>query len=176
MAGTHVPVLVDRVLALLAPAVAGSRAVVVDATVGLAGHAEALLAAHPSLSLVGLDRDAEALRSAAVRLTPYGERARLVRAVYDELPAVLSDLGLAGVDGVLFDLGVSSLQLDSVAHGFAYAQDAPLDMRMDPSRGRTAEDVVNSYSAAELARGLREYGEERFAGRIASRTVRDRGR
>ena len=176
MQGTHVPVLLDRVLALLAPAVLDGPAVVVDATVGLGGHAEALLAAHPSLTLVGLDRDPSALALSAERLRPYAERLHLVHAVYDELPSVLDGLGLPGVDGVLFDLGVSSMQLDSAARGFAYAQDAPLDMRMDPTRGRTAEDVVNSYTAAELARVLREYGEERFAGRIAGAIVRERAR
>jgi len=119
MQGTHVPVLLDRVLALLAPAVLDGPAVVVDATVGLGGHAEALLAAHPSLTLVGLDRDPSALALSAERLRPYAERLHLLHAVYDELPSVLDGLGLPGVDGVLFDLGVSSMQLDSAARGFA---------------------------------------------------------
>jgi 16S rRNA (cytosine1402-N4)-methyltransferase len=181
MTSSHVPVLTERVLGLLAPAVVDHPAVVVDATLGLGGHAEALLAAYPALTLVGLDRDPEALRRGGERLEPYADRLRLVHAVYDELPAVLADLGLAdlgpaGVDGVLFDLGVSSLQLDEPRRGFAYAQDAPLDMRMDPSGGPTAADVVNGYSAAELARVLREYGEERFAGRIAAAIVRERVR
>jgi 16S rRNA (cytosine1402-N4)-methyltransferase len=176
MASSHVPVLTGRVLGLLAPAIVDHPAVVVDATLGLGGHAEALLAAHPGLTLVGLDRDPEALRRGGERLEPYADRLRLVHAVYDELPAVLADLGLAGVDGVLFDLGVSSLQLDEARRGFAYAQDAPLDMRMDASAGPTAADVVNGYSAAELARVLREYGEERFAGRIAAAIVRERAR
>jgi 16S rRNA (cytosine1402-N4)-methyltransferase len=174
MAGSHVPVLTERVLGLLAPAVVDHPAVVLDATLGLGGHAEALLAAHPALTLVGLDRDPEALRRSGERLEPYADRVRLVHAVYDELPAVLADLGLDGVDGVLFDLGVSSLQLDEPRRGFAYAQDAPLDMRMDPSTGPTAADVVNGYSAAQLTRVLREYGEERFAGRIAAAIVRER--
>jgi 16S rRNA (cytosine1402-N4)-methyltransferase len=176
MQASHVPVLTDRVLALLAPAVVDHPAVVVDATLGLGGHAEALLAAHPALTLVGLDRDPEALRRSGERLALYAGRLRLVHAVYDELPTVLADLGLAGVDGVLFDLGVSSLQLDEPARGFAYAQDAPLDMRMDPTAGPTAAQVVNGYSAAQLARVLREYGEERFAGRIAAAIVRERAR
>ncbi len=176
MESRHVPVLVGRVLALLGPALEGHPAVVVDATLGLGGHAEALLAAHPALTLVGLDRDPEALRMAADRLTPYAERLRLEQRVYSELPAVLAELGLSAVDGVLFDLGVSSLQLDQAGRGFAYAQDAPLDMRMDPSGGPTAADVVNGYPAAELARVLRDYGEERFAGRIAAAIVRERAR
>lgn len=170
----HVPVLVDRVLALLAPALTREAAVLVDATVGMGGHAEALLAAHPALRLVGLDRDPEALRCSGRRLGAYADRTSLVHAVYDALPDVLADLGLDRVDGVLFDLGVSSLQLDDAGRGFAYAQDAPLDMRMDPTTGRTAADVVNTYSAADLARVLRAYGDERFAARIAASLVRAR--
>jgi 16S rRNA (cytosine1402-N4)-methyltransferase len=176
MESRHVPVLLGPVLALLGPALEGRPAVVVDATVGLGGHAEALLAAHPALRLVGLDRDPEALRFAAQRLAPYVDRLRLVRCTYSALPEVLADLGLSEVDAVLFDLGVSSLQLDEARRGFAYAQDAPLDMRMDASAGQTAAEVVNGYSAAELARVLRDYGEERFAGRIAAAIVRERER
>jgi 16S rRNA (cytosine1402-N4)-methyltransferase len=172
----HIPVFLDRVLALLAPALADRPAVAVDATLGLAGHAAALLAAHPELTLVGLDRDPAALELAGRRLAAYRDRTHLVHAVYDELPAVLARLGRSTVDGVLFDLGVSSMQLDQPARGFAYAQDAPLDMRMDPGAGPTAADVLNGYSAAELARVLREYGEERFAGRIAAAVVRERAR
>ena len=160
----HVPVLLDRVLELLDPAVAGGPATVVDATLGLGGHTDALLSAHPQLRVVGLDRDPDALRRSTERLAGYGDRAQLVHAVYDEL------------DGVLFDLGVSSLQLDSAARGFSYAQDAGLDMRMDPTVGQTAADVLNSYSAADLTRVLREYGEERFAARIANAIVRERAR
>jgi 16S rRNA (cytosine1402-N4)-methyltransferase len=175
----HVPVLLERVVALLAPALApgeGPPPVVVDCTLGMGGHAEALLAAAPGCRLVGLDRDPEALRRSGRRLAPHAARTTLVHAVYDALPAVLADLGLREVSGVLFDLGVSSLQLDEAGRGFAYAQDAPLDMRMDPSRGPTAADVVNDYPARELARVLREYGDERFAGRIAAAIVRERQR
>jgi len=170
----HVPVLLDRVLALLAPALADRPAVAVDATLGLGGHAEALLAAHPQLTLVGLDRDPAALRRSRERLAPYAERLHLVHAVYDRMPEVLDELGFDGVDGVLFDLGVSSMQLDVAERGFAYAQDAPLDMRMDQTAGRTAEQVVNEYPVPELARVLREYGEERFALRIAQAIDRER--
>jgi len=170
----HVPVLLDRVLALLAPALADRPAVAVDATLGLGGHAEALLAAHPQLTLVGLDRDPAALQRSRERLAPYAERLHLVHAVYDRMPEVLDELGLDGADGVLFDLGVSSMQLDVAERGFAYAQDAPLDMRMDQSAGRTAEQVVNEYPVPELARVLREYGEERFALRIAQAIDRER--
>jgi len=179
--GTHVPVLLERCLELLAPALdaparAGRDAVHVDATVGLGGHAEAVLAAHPRLLLIGLDRDQQALELARTRLRRYADRIRLVHAVFDELPGVLEQLGHPAIDGALFDLGVSSLQLDLAERGFAYAQDAPLDMRMDASRGITAEQVVNSYSAAELTRVLREYGEERFAPRIAAAIVRERAK
>jgi 16S rRNA (cytosine1402-N4)-methyltransferase len=177
--GSHTPVLLDRCLELLGPALAapgrsGRDAVHVDATLGLGGHAEAVLAGYPRLVLVGLDRDAEALRRSGERLAPYADRTHLVHAGYDELPDVLDELGYGELDGVLFDLGVSSMQLDEPGRGFAYAQDAPLDMRMDQSRGQTAGDVVNTYSAADLARILRVYGEERFASRIAAAIVRER--
>ncbi|MDQ1603741.1 MAG: rRNA (cytosine1402-N4)-methyltransferase [Actinomycetota bacterium] len=171
---THVPVLLERCVSLLAPALQGSGSVVVDATLGLGGHSEALLQRLSSVRLIGLDRDPEALDLARARLAPHAERITLVHAVYDELPRVLADLGLHRVQGVLFDLGVSSLQLDRPGRGFAYAQDAPLDMRMDQSRGPTAADVVNTYPAERLARVLRDYGEERFASRIAHAVVRAR--
>jgi 16S rRNA (cytosine1402-N4)-methyltransferase len=174
--GQHIPVLLDRCVALLAPALGAPGAVVVDATVGLGGHSAALLERFDDVRLVGLDRDQDALAAAAERLRPFAPRATLVHAVYDGLPDVLAGLGLERVQGVLFDLGVSSLQLDDPARGFAYAQDAPLDMRMDQRRGVTAADVVNTYPGKELARLLREYGEERFAGRVADAIVRDRER
>jgi 16S rRNA (cytosine1402-N4)-methyltransferase len=170
----HVPVLLDRVLTLLAPALADRPAVAVDATLGLGGHAAALLDAYPQLTLVGLDRDPAALERSRERLAGSAGRLHLVHAVYDRMPDVLDELGYDGVDGVLFDLGVSSMQLDVAERGFAYAQDAPLDMRMDQSAGTTADDVVNGYPVRELARILREYGEERFALRIAQAIDRER--
>ena len=170
----HVPVMRDRVIALLAPALESPGAVLVDATLGLGGHAEHALTSFPALRLIGVDRDPEALRLSGERLAPFRERVTLVHAVYDELPAVLADLGLQAVQGVLFDLGVSSMQLDEVDRGFAYAHDARLDMRMDPTTGPTAADVLNTYPAADLARILRQYGEERFANRIAARVVVER--
>jgi 16S rRNA (cytosine1402-N4)-methyltransferase len=173
---THVPVLLERVLGLLAPALHGHPATVVDATLGLGGHAEALLDAHPELTLVGLDRDPAALARSADRLARFTGRIHLVHAVYDRMPEVLAELGIAGVHGVLFDLGVSSMQLDVVERGFAYAHDAPLDMRMDPADPLTAAHVVNDYSVPELARVLREYGEERFAQRIAAAIDTERRR
>jgi 16S rRNA (cytosine1402-N4)-methyltransferase len=172
----HLPVLLARVLDLLDPALAGPDAVVVDTTLGLGGHAEALLARHEQLTLVGLDRDPEALRLATERLAPHADRIHLVHAVFDELADVLDDLGLGRVQGVLFDLGVSSLQLDEDGRGFSYARDAPLDMRMDPTTGPSAADVLNTYAPGELVRVLRDHGEERQAKRIVEAVVRARRR
>ena len=124
--------------------------------------------------MVGIDRDPEALRRAGERLAPYGDRFTGVHATYDEIPDILAGLGLAQADAVLFDLGVSSMQLDVAERGFAYREDAPLDMRMDPTTGPTAADVLNTYTHGELARVLREYGEEKFASRIAAAVVRER--
>ena len=172
----HQPVMRDRVTALLAPALHAPGSVVVDATLGMGGHAEALLAACPQAQLVGLDRDPGALRMAGRRLARFGDRLHAVHAVYDELPEVLHRLGIRRVQGVLFDLGVSSWQLDEAERGFAYRLDAPLDMRMDPTHGPTAADVVNGYSVEDLTRILREYGEERYALRIAKAIARERDR
>ena len=175
----HVPVLLDRVVALLTPALDHSDAVLVDATLGLGGHSEAVLARCELARVVGIDRDPRALELSRERLAPYGDRFTAVHAVYDEIHDVLADLGLSEVDGVLFDLGVSSMQLDLPERGFAYAVDAPLDMRMDATgtgHGPTAADVLNTYDAAELTRVLREYGEERLAKRIAAAIVRERAR
>jgi 16S rRNA (cytosine1402-N4)-methyltransferase len=171
---SHVPVLLDRVVALLQPALDHEGAVLVDATLGLGGHSEAVLTRCALARVVGIDRDPEALRLAAQRLAAFGDRFTGVHATYDEIPGVLADLGLARADGVLFDLGVSSMQLDVAERGFAYREDAPLDMRMDPTTGPTAADVLNTYSRAELTRVLREYGEERFAPRISAAIVRER--
>jgi 16S rRNA (cytosine1402-N4)-methyltransferase len=172
----HVPVLLERVLELLAPAVADRPAVLVDATVGLGGHSDALLSAHPQLRLIALDRDPNALERSRERLARHGNRVEFVHAVYDRLPDVLDELELSTVDGALFDLGVSSMQLDLADRGFAYARDAPLDMRMDPTTGPTAADVLNTYPPGELIRILRDYGEERFAQRIVRAIVAERER
>jgi len=178
MAGPpHVPVLAGRVTALLAPALAGPGAVLVDATLGRAGHARALLDACPGLLLIGIDADLAAIEAARDLLAPYADRVTLVHARYDEIPEIAAAIPEAArIMGLLFDLGVSSPQLDDPARGFAYARDAPLDMRMDLTRDRTAADIVNGYPAAELARVLRDYGEERFARRIADAVVRERSR
>ncbi|MFI0978725.1 16S rRNA (cytosine(1402)-N(4))-methyltransferase RsmH [Streptomyces sp. NPDC021093] len=170
----HVPVMLQRCLDMLAPAISEPGAVVVDCTLGLGGHSEALLTQFPEVRLIGLDRDKEALRLSGERLAPFGDRATLVHAVYDELPEVLQKLGVPRVQGVLFDLGVSSMQLDEADRGFAYAQDAPLDMRMDQSAGVSAAEVLNTYAPGELVRILRQYGEEKQAKRIVSAVVRER--
>src|SRR5215470_3343550 len=163
----HRPVMTDRVLALLAPALEPTGSVMVDATLGRAGHASALLRQHPGLTLIGVDADDAAIEESRELLAPYAERVTLVRARYDTIGEILAGLGYPNVNGVLFDLGVSSPQLDDPGRGFAYSHDAPLDMRMDRSGALTAAEVVNTYSAARLAQVLREYGEERFARRIA---------
>ena len=166
----HTPVLLARCVDLLAPALDAPDAVLVDLTLGMGGHSEALLMRFPTLRVIALDRDLEAIRLATERLHPFGDRFSAVHAVYDEVLDVVVEQVGRPVQGILGDLGVSSLQLDEAERGFSYAQDAPLDMRMDPSRGITAADVLNSYAEAEIVRILRQYGEERFAPRIA-RTV-----
>ena len=173
-AGRHTPVLLQRCLDLLAPALSEPGAVMVDATLGMGGHTEGVLRAFEGVRVVGIDRAPQALALASERLAPFGDRFVGVHAVYDEIADVVADLGLPSVQGVLMDLGVSSLQLDETERGFAYAQDAPLDMRMDPTTGPTAADVLNTYDERDIARVLREYGEERFAGRIARLVVRRR--
>ena len=173
---SHVPVLLDRVVALVAPPLQQPGSVLVDATLGLGGHTEAVLTRCPEAHVIGVDRDTHALELAGARLEPYAGRTTLVHAVYDEIPEVLAELGHDHVDGVLFDLGVSSMQLDVRDRGSAYAEDAPLDMRMNDTEGQTAADVLNTYPVDELARILKWYGEERFARRIAESIVRERDR
>lgn len=169
----HVPVLLERVVALLQPALTEPGAVLVDCTLGLGGHSEAVLDACPDARVIGIDRDPRAIALASERLAPFGERFTAVQATYDRIADVVADAGLESVQGVLFDLGVSSMQLDERERGFAYATDAPLDMRMGDT-GITAAEVLNTYSAAELARVLKEYGEEKFARKIAQAIVRER--
>jgi 16S rRNA (cytosine1402-N4)-methyltransferase len=160
--------MVDEIVAAFAPVPAG---VVVDATVGGGGHAAALLTAHPHLRLVGLDRDDAALAAAAGTLVAFGDRVTLRRARFDELITTMEDLGHDHAAAVLFDLGVSSPQLDEPERGFSYRHDGPLDMRMDRRQPRTAADVVNGYDERDLAWVLRTYGDERFATRIARAIV-----
>ncbi|MBO1902014.1 16S rRNA (cytosine(1402)-N(4))-methyltransferase RsmH [Leucobacter weissii] len=167
----HTPVMIERCLELLAPVAARPGAVVVDATLGMGGHGEALLAAHPGLTLLGLDRDPDALALAARRLDRFGERAILRHTVYDGLAEAAAAAGLDRVDGVLFDLGVSSLQLDDAGRGFAYARDAPLDMRMDQTTGRTAAEVLAEEPEGRLRELFERYGEEPLAARYARAIV-----
>jgi 16S rRNA (cytosine1402-N4)-methyltransferase len=164
----HRPVMVDEVVTLLAPSPPG---VLIDATLGGAGHAQALLDAAPQLSLIGVDQDPEALRAARARLEPYGDRARVEYARFDRLGEVLAGHGVDAVSAVLFDLGVSSPQLDRPERGFSYRQAGPLDMRMDPSRAMSAAGVVNGWSETDLARLFGANGEPRFARRIARAVV-----
>ena len=172
----HIPVMLGRTLELLGPALQAPGAVLIDATLGMAGHAAAFLERFGDLTLVGLDRDQDALGIAAERLAPFGSRVHLVHTVYDEIAVALAGLGIDEAAGILFDLGVSSLQLDRTERGFSYSKDAPLDMRMDATSELTAERVVAEYSEAELRRIFREYGEERLAPRYAQKIVERRAR
>jgi 16S rRNA (cytosine1402-N4)-methyltransferase len=168
----HRPVMADRVVDLLVPALDRPGAVLADLTLGLGGHAAALLERCPGARLLGVDRDPQALTLAAGALAPYAGRTEFVQAVFDELPAVLADHALDHVDAVLLDLGLSSLQIDDTERGFAYATDAPLDMRMTPGApGPTAADIVNTWSKADLTQLLHQGADERFAGRIAAAIV-----
>ncbi len=168
----HHPVLVEEVIRHLAPQRGG---LFVDCTVGAGGHAAALLAASPELELVGVDRDPSALELAAARLAEHGRRVRLLEGEFGDLRPLLAGLGVARVDGLLADLGVSSMQLDTAERGFSFRRDGPLDMRMGAGR-LTAREIVNHYSEADLQNIFRQYGEERRARRIARAVVTARER
>ena len=170
----HRPVMLDRCLELLRPGIVGNSPVVVDATLGLGGHTEALLIEHPNLTVIGFDRDPVALELASERLSRFGSRFHGALATYDKFADVLNELSIQRIQGALFDLGVSSMQLDQPKRGFAYAQDAPLDMRMDQSRGLSAADVLADASESELIAIFRDLGEERFAPAIARAIVKQR--
>ena len=170
----HTPVLLDRCVELLAPALTRDGAVLVDATLGMGGHAEAFLERFPGVRLIGLDRDTDALHIAGERLARFGDRVALIHTVYDGIAEALHSVGVSAVDGILFDLGVSSLQLDLAERGFAYAKDAPLDMRMDQTSGPTAADLLATASEGELRRIFEHYGEEKLAGRYARAILRAR--
>lgn len=165
---SHDPVMRDEIIALVADIPAGTF---VDATLGGAGHSSALLAACPQLDLLGIDRDPMALAAASERLASFGSRVRLERARFDRLGSVLKRLDISHVSGFLFDLGVSSPQLDLADRGFSFRHDGPLDMRMDPDAGLSAHDVVNGFDGRELAGLLRRNADERFAGRIADAII-----
>jgi 16S rRNA (cytosine1402-N4)-methyltransferase len=170
----HTPVMLERTLELLAPALEADGAVMVDATLGMGGHTAAFLERFPKLTVIGLDRDTDALGIARERLAKFGDRARFVHTVYDGIAQAVRSEGFREVHGVLFDLGVSSLQLDRAERGFAYSKDAPLDMRMDSTSGRTAADVIAEESEEELRRIFLDYGEEKLAARYARAIVRAR--
>ncbi|MEY2478553.1 MAG: rRNA (cytosine1402-N4)-methyltransferase [Actinomycetota bacterium] len=167
----HRPVMVDEVTTIFGEVPPGS---VVDATVGGGGHARALLRAHPQLSVIGIDRDPAALEAAGAALAEFGDRVVLRRARFDDIARVVAGLGHETISGALFDLGVSSHQLDRPERGFSYREDSPLDMRMDPDGPVTAADVLNTYDEAELARLFAASGERRFARRIARSVVAGR--
>lgn len=173
-ASRHTPVMLERCIELLAPALHVPGAVAIDGTLGMGGHTEALLIACPHARVVGIDRDAQAIALASERLAPFGARFIAHHATYDDIAGALTAAGVESADAVLLDLGVSSLQIDDAERGFSYAQDAPLDMRMSPDDDVSAADILREADQGELARILREYGEERFAPRIAREIVRRR--
>lgn len=168
---THVPVLRDRIVELLSPVLQRPGSVYLDCTLGLGGHAAAILSACPHARLVGIDRDPAALDVAKQRLERFGERVHLYQAVYHELDEVLGEDETPQVQAICMDLGLSSLQIDARDRGFAYATDAPLDMRMDSGQQTTAATLVNTSAPGDLVRMLREYGDEKFADRIVRRIV-----
>lgn len=171
----HVSVALDRCIELLTPAISNSSSpVFVDATLGLGGHSFEMLKRFPNLTLIGIDRDQAAIAKASARLSEYGNRVHIAHSVFDGFEKVVKSFGFEKIDGALFDLGVSSMQLDVAERGFSYSQDAPLDMRMDQSQGITAEEIVNTWSHGDIARILRVYGEEKFAPRIADFILRER--
>ena len=177
--GGHVPVLLERCVEILAPALARPGAVLVDGTLGAGGHAERFLTEFPELRVIGLDRDPGALAIAGERLAPFADRLTLVHTRYDGIADALAEAGCAttdSIDGVLLDLGVSSMQLDQVERGFSYSKDAPLDMRMDTDAPLTAAEILNTYDRGALTDILRRFGEEKFAHRIAGLIVERRSR
>ena len=171
----HVSVMRDRCVDLLSPAISAStNPVVVDATLGLGGHTEALLQKFPHLTVIGIDRDLDAIAKATTRLAPFGDRLKTAHSTFDGIAQVVANLGVKHIDGALFDLGVSSMQLDQQERGFSYAHDAPLDMRMDRTQSLTAGEIINTYEPGQLVRILRTYGEEKFATRIVESIVKQR--
>lgn len=174
VAELHVPVLLKRTIEILGPALEQDGAVLVDCTLGLGGHSEAFLSEYPNLRVVGIDRDLNAIELATQRLSRFATRFTAAHGTYDQIGEVLDELGIAEVQGVLLDLGVSSMQLDEADRGFAYSFDSPLDMRMDSTDATTAAEILNDYAEGELVRIFRDYGEERYAKQIASAIIRER--
>ena len=172
----HVPVALNRCIELLAPAIEKAitqqgHALIIDATLGLGGHTRALLERYPQLRVIGFDRDTSAISIARENVSPYGDRLTIIHAVYDQIATTLENLQISYIDGALFDLGVSSMQLDEADRGFSYSQEAPLDMRMDQSQGISAQQVLDTYDRVALIRILRMYGDEKFAPRIADNII-----
>ena len=173
-ASRHTPVMLDRCVELLSPALTRPDSVAIDATLGMGGHTEALLTRLPHLRVIGIDRDRDAIALATSRLAVAGERFSSFHGTYDEIAGALATVGARRADAILFDLGVSSLQLDEDDRGFAYSRDAPLDMRMNRDDTVTAASLLATETEDELARILHVYGEERFARKIARSIVRRR--
>ena len=173
----HISVMRDRCVDLLAPAIlATENPVIVDGTLGLGGHTEALLQRFENLTVIGIDRDEIALERARKRLAPFGDRLKTAHCIFDQISSVVEGFGYSHINGALFDLGVSSIQLDESERGFSYSQEAPLDMRMDRSSGITASEIVNTYEPGKLVQILRMYGEEKFATRIVENIVKARAK
>ncbi len=175
----HIPVALDRCIDLLSPAIESAisetgSATIIDATLGLGGHSHEILSRYSHLNLIGFDRDLAAIKIAGEKLQNFSDRISIIHAVYDEIAEVLKDLKVSHVDGVLFDLGVSSMQLDEADRGFAYSQEAPLDMRMDQSQGKSAYEILMTYDRSALIRILRNYGDEKFAPKIVDRIIEAR--
>ena len=171
----HISVALDRCIQLLTPAIQKSTSpIFVDATLGLGGHSFEMLNRFPNLTLIGIDRDTSAIAKATARLSDFGNRVNIAHSIFDQFESVVKSFGFGKIDAALFDLGVSSMQLDDAERGFSYSQDAPLDMRMDQTQGITAEEIINTWSHGDIARILRVYGEEKFAPRIADFIIRER--
>ena len=171
----HISVALNRCIQLLTPAIQKSTSpIFVDATLGLGGHSFEMLNRFPNLTLIGIDRDTSAIAKATARLSDFGNRVNIAHSIFDQFESVVKSFGFGKIDAALFDLGVSSMQLDDAERGFSYSQDAPLDMRMDQTQGITAEEIINTWSHGDIARILRVYGEEKFAPRIADFIIRER--
>jgi len=171
----HISVALNRCIQLLTPAIQKSTSpIFVDATLGLGGHSFEMLNRFPNLTLIGIDRDTSAIAKATARLSDFGNRVNIAHSIFDQFESVVKSFGFGKIDAALFDLGVSSMQLDVAERGFSYSQDAPLDMRMDQTQGITAEEIINTWSHGDIARILRVYGEEKFAPRIADFIIRER--
>ncbi|MBR5291901.1 MAG: 16S rRNA (cytosine(1402)-N(4))-methyltransferase RsmH [Clostridia bacterium] len=167
----HVPIMLPEVMELLKPERGG---LFVDGTLGGGGHSEGILSRLSSGRLYGIDRDGNAIAAASARLAPFGDKFKAIRGNFFDMKELLMAEGVSGVDGILLDLGVSSHQLDTPERGFSYHEDAPLDMRMDDRAALSAYDVVNGYGVEELAGIIKDYGEERFAFRVANAIARER--